>query len=85
MENVDIWMKITSVAMTGIATLMLFMIKWIKDDIKELKNDIKDIKKDMTEIKKTLEEHGNRLVAIETGLKMFEWFEFKINKNRIGD
>lgn len=69
----DIWIKIASVAFTAVSVLWFFIIKKIFDEFKEIRSELK-------EIRKTLEEHGNRLTAIETGLKMFEWFEFKKSK-----
>lgn len=78
--NADIWIKIASVAFTAVSVLWFFIIKKIFDEFKEIRAEFKEIRSELKEIRKTLEEHGNRLTAIETGLKMFEWFEFKKSK-----
>lgn len=51
----------------SVGALSLFILKGIKDDVGSMRQEMKELRDEV-------KNHGNRLTAIETGLKMFEWF-----------
>jgi uncharacterized protein YabN with tetrapyrrole methylase and pyrophosphatase domain len=76
-NNLSLILKVLAVLGTFLMTGLVFFLKsvWAKLEKMEEK-----FEKRFDKIEETLKEHGNRLTAIETGLKMFEWFEFKRSK-----
>ena len=75
MENINTYLEL---ALIALGSLSMLLLKWTRDDIKEMKADLK-------ETNKKLENHGNRLTAIETGLHMFEWFQGRNSLPRAKD
>jgi hypothetical protein len=47
MEDISIWVKIVSVAMTAFGALNIFMLKWLREDIKDQGEKIDTFKNEM--------------------------------------